>query len=89
MRYIYFSDRLGSKDLNEIFYWATSCYGYNFSTEEHPCPKWGWIKIGTTIDVIDIIGIILPSEEDEIAFTLKFPYKTYGAFTTIERIAWE
>lgn len=89
MRHIYFSDMLDHRDLNEIFYWAVSCYGYNFSTKEHPSPKWGWIKAGPTIDSTNIIGIRLPSEQDEIAFSLKFPYKTYGAFTTIERTVWE
>lgn len=84
MRFIYFTDNLTSNDLNAIHSWAMDLYGLNFKTRLNPIPGWEWIKTSNNLGDYKIIGIKLPSEQDEVLFKLKFPIRTHGAFTTIE-----
>ena len=83
MRYIYFADNLDSKDYVLIWNWAFKNYGLYFPTE-HANPKWKWIK-GDNYNISGkVLGIVLPDEEAEILFRLRFPYKIKDSFSTLE-----
>lgn len=92
MRHVYFRHKLELSDYNKIFEWATKKYGSpkhiaigqskssNFIT-------WNWIRNNNNDFIYStIIGIKLPSEEDEMLFRLTFSYEIESAFTGIETV---
>jgi hypothetical protein len=84
MIHIYFKDDLDPRQLQEIWNWAWSVWGWQVREEDR---TWGWISTEVKTNPVgdrQVIGMKLPDKEAVALFKLKFPYETYGMFETIE-----
>lgn len=84
MMYLYFELDLGALELQEIWNWAYPIWGVNKDIHS----LWGWITTPVPTNPVgdrQVIGIRLPDKEAVVAFKIKFPYRTYGEFETIEK----
>lgn len=90
MRHVYFKYMLELSDYNRIFTWACKNYGspkhIAIGESKSNFITWNWIRNNNNDLIYSIIGIKLPSQEDEMLFRLTFPYEIENAFTAMETV---